>query len=466
MSRALALLVPALAVAGCTPVPDNFADAAPPADAPPPPTQLEATSRPLDTALDILFVVDDSNSMAQEQANLIANFPRFIGALEGVEGGLPDIHIGVISTDVGAGDDVDAACPPDGKNGRLQVRDACRALIPSGEHFLRSAPLGDGRRSTNFSGSLTTAFSCLAELGNRGCGFEQPLEAVRRALDGRNTQNAGFLRASSHLAVILLTDEDDCSASDRGLFAVDAPALGPRDSFRCFEQGVTCAEAARTPGVHTACRSNEASPYLTPVDSFVRFLRDLRGAGPDDDGAIVVAGMYGLEAGTLAPGPVTVAMEPDLPDTAELAPVCQTEATGAAVPGVRIDQFLRSFPGASTAASICNPSLEGALTRIGEQVRDQLGPDCITGELADTDPVAEGDQVQCTVTQVTAPGTAGEASIDVPRCSEAGNQAPCWRLVFDERRCPLGSHQAVDVLRAATVPPGTFLRRACAVVAP
>src|SRR5437870_1742856 len=45
--------------------------------------------------LDILFVVDNSGSMAAEQQQLTANFPQFINVLQQIEGGLPDIHLGV-----------------------------------------------------------------------------------------------------------------------------------------------------------------------------------------------------------------------------------------------------------------------------------------------------------------------------------------------------------------------------------
>ena len=51
--------------------------------------------------IDILFLIDNSGSMTEEQASLVANFNRFINVLETIEGGLPNVHIGVVSTDVG-----------------------------------------------------------------------------------------------------------------------------------------------------------------------------------------------------------------------------------------------------------------------------------------------------------------------------------------------------------------------------
>src|SRR6187397_1802808 len=47
--------------------------------------------------IDILFVIDDSPSMLDKQTNLKNNFPNFINVLDTIEGGLPNVHIGVAS---------------------------------------------------------------------------------------------------------------------------------------------------------------------------------------------------------------------------------------------------------------------------------------------------------------------------------------------------------------------------------
>ncbi len=46
--------------------------------------------------LDILFVIDNSLSMLAEQDSLAANFVRIAQALESLDDGLPNIHIGVV----------------------------------------------------------------------------------------------------------------------------------------------------------------------------------------------------------------------------------------------------------------------------------------------------------------------------------------------------------------------------------
>src|SRR5688500_8376258 len=51
--------------------------------------------------LDILFVIDDSSSMAQKQDSLGAAFPALVKRLSTTIGGLPNLHVGVITTDMG-----------------------------------------------------------------------------------------------------------------------------------------------------------------------------------------------------------------------------------------------------------------------------------------------------------------------------------------------------------------------------
>ena len=54
-----------------------------------------------DHDVDILFLVDNSGSMDEEQASLRANFPRFMNILQTIEGGAPNMHIGVATSNLG-----------------------------------------------------------------------------------------------------------------------------------------------------------------------------------------------------------------------------------------------------------------------------------------------------------------------------------------------------------------------------
>ena len=116
--------------------------------------------------LDLLFVIDDSPSMADKQANLAANFPNFVNTLNALPGGLPNIHLGVISTDMGTkGTDVvqpgapigqvgQGGCSGTGKSGSLTVNGA-----PVSDLYLSDIKQGDGSRAKNYTGTLAATFS-------------------------------------------------------------------------------------------------------------------------------------------------------------------------------------------------------------------------------------------------------------------------------------------------------------------
>jgi hypothetical protein len=97
--------------------------------------------------VDLLLVVDDSASMDGEQAALVAELPRLVEALasgdrdgDGVRDFDPvrSLHVGVVTTDLGAGpnDDVATCARGLGDDGILQTRSAattapCSAGAPS-----------------------------------------------------------------------------------------------------------------------------------------------------------------------------------------------------------------------------------------------------------------------------------------------------------------------------------------------
>jgi hypothetical protein len=79
--------------------------------------------------------------------------------------------------------------------------------------------------------------------------------------------NAGFSRSDAHLAIILVTDEDDCSMLDSVLMQQATDVFGPLQSFRCTAQGVECAEEIDTAGIKTDCRSRADSAYHLQPDT-------------------------------------------------------------------------------------------------------------------------------------------------------------------------------------------------------
>ncbi len=146
--------------------------------------------------VDILWVVDCSGSMGEEQSNLSSNFQDFIN--EAVTWNA-DLQIAVVSMDM---DDSSHA-------GQFQC-------------FLKNR--GSGALSNN---ELISRFQDCVELGTSCSGEEKGLDAAHDALSAPlltgDTTNPGphdeFLREDAKLSIIFVSDEDDQSVGDIGFFS-------------------------------------------------------------------------------------------------------------------------------------------------------------------------------------------------------------------------------------------------------
>jgi hypothetical protein len=316
---------------------------------------LDVPPEPIE-AVDILFVIDNSGSMQEQQDALIASAGEALfDQLAAEIGGMPDIHVAVISSDLGAGSWNIAGCE-DGDDGAFLIGDAACPVTIDGA-FLSDYDDGSGGRIRNFTGELADAFACSAALGTSGCGFEQHLESMRRALDGSNSQNAGFLRDDAILLVVILADEDDCSTFDTAMFDPSqddiASPLGPMASFRCFEFGVVCdVDDPRTLGAKTGCVPRDESPYMTEVGEYVSFLQGLK----VDPTLVMVAGIFADAV------PVEVVTDPGATDRLALADVCggdPMEQIGT-YPAVRLHALADGFPARWIFSPICDASAQMA----------------------------------------------------------------------------------------------------------
>ena len=400
--------------------------------------------------IDVLFVIDNSGSMYDEQESLAQWANEYLFGVLALEvGDLPNLHIGVISSDIGAGPTV-AACEGDGDDGLLQNEPRVEGCVGPTDRYIRDVANPDGSRDRNFDGELAETFGCIAQLGDSGCGFEQPLEAMRRALDGSNPANEGFLREDALLAVVFVTDEDDCSAVDPRLFAVDQsdPALGPLTSFRCFEHGVTCAEDdPRTPGIKTECTAT-SSDYMAGVEEYVTFLQGLK-AHP---AMVTVAGIFGDTE------PVKVELQPETGYPMLTASCVGTVNGGQASPAIRLSSVLDGFPGRSQHASICSDDMAGPLESVASVVGGTAARSpCLLGDLVDTEPDRGGVQPACRVYYATDPGITAEDGIEVARC-DGGTGSDCYRVVQNAQTC---SHTASQLAIEAPEANGKHLVVEC-----
>ncbi|MCB9561357.1 MAG: VWA domain-containing protein [Kofleriaceae bacterium] len=425
----------------------------------------------LNRDIDILFMIDNSGSMEEEQQSLSTNFPQFINVLQTIEGGLPNVHIGVVSSDVGAGPYNISNCSGNGDNGQLQTQARVAGCTPPTGAYISDVSDGAGGRTTNYTGSLADVFSCIAELGTNGCGFEQHLESVRRALNGSNAFNNGFLRPNAYLAVILIADEDDCSTRDTQMFDTSqnstSDPLGPLASFRCFEFGVDCTTGnadPRAPGPRSGCFPRENSQYMYGVQEYVDFLKGLK----SDPNLIIVGEIVGN------PEPVTVGVDPERPQNPALVPSCQS-AAGKADPAVRMKFLGDQFPNRNAFTTICNEDLTDGLVLIAQLLKEAIGNPCIEGDLVDKDPNTAGVQPDCVVSDVLNPNTAEQVETALPQCNQAedndvnnppnSTNLPCWHLEIDTDACPETSSNLTLLVErgGASVPTGTHVQAHCVV---
>lgn len=381
-------------------------------------------------AIDLLFVVDNSGSMRDEQEQLGIWSSELFNVLS-LDGELPDLHIAVTSSSIRA--PLVRGCE-NALDGRFHIGDAkidedvtglgTRDTPSWRQRFLRDVAGPEGRER-NYEGSLTEAFAQMALVGDGGCGFEQPFEATRRALSGGLPENAGFLRDEALLVIVMVTDEDDCSTSSNAIYAQSGDRcsdLGGFSDYRCFEFGVECADGktSRATGERRNCRSNESSEHISPVSEFASFVHGLK----DHPGKVVVAGIYGK------PNSVVVENDPrwGYEGLVRVAASCDT-AKGGANPGVRVNEFLSMFPARAAQSSICEPDLSWAMRNTALLTRRVATQSpCLDGEI--TDPAS------CELEVIRGRGTADESAIAIPPCIGTGDDGvPCFAIELDAEAC-------------------------------
>ena len=406
--------------------------------------------------IDILFVIDDSGSMKEEQDSLRANFSRFIAVLESLDGGLPNVQIGVITPNLGV-TAIDGTKGPmlgnclDAENERGELR----TLGVGGPRFLRDVARPGGGRETNYGAqTLAQAFAQLADVGSSGCGIEQHLEATKRALDN-NPVNAGFIRDNAYLAVILIADEDDCSLANARLF--DGTANGDILNFRCTMQGVAC-DTPATPfdmatGRREDCHPREDSTMIAPVSRYVDFLK----AKKLDARDVIVAGIVG------DPEPFEIVSRPGTNVLGRSCTYAGPTGEQFAFPAVRTASFLSQFPN-TARTTICDADLSDGLEQIGVQLRKTFIDSCFEYELGDVDPDVSGAQYDCSVTEVRRHPNAPDEELRIlPACG--GGQTPCWRVEEAPTECAYtktNPHLKLAIDRGGQVPaPDIRVKASC-----
>jgi len=310
--------------------------------------------------VDLLVVVDDSNSMSEEQASLDAAFASLLQALvtppiPGVPG-VATLQVGIVSTDMGVGPYTVPTCDAEGDDAILQNvprTSGCDLEYPRWLDYDAAAP----------DLSLEDDFECIATLGTDGCGFERQLDAAAKAVTthaAAGEPNEGFVRENARLLVLIVSDENDCSPSDPTIFD---PALPLGDmNLRCMSH----------------------PEMLEPIASFVDRLQGTKPGHPERVSVAAIVGvptdLVTISASDLSSGDFMTAadydailddprmaevVDPEVPD--HVTPSCDIGDRGKAYPPRRIVDLVRSLDAAGSPGvvqSICQADWSAVLQTV------------------------------------------------------------------------------------------------------
>jgi hypothetical protein len=428
--------------------------------------------------IDILFVIDNSGSMGEEQAILANNFGSFIEVLE-AEDVEANYRIGITTTDNG-----NPWCPPGEttpeagnlvlrsckdrlgdflfNNGAVDVQDlACNDICTLSSAELEILPTTtdfdptakprpwleniEGVKNIPSSTSTADAFKCFGPQGINGCGFESPLESMYLAL--RRAENAdedeyGLIRAQAILAVVIVTDEEDCSYNEEyaEIFAADGNKVFWSDPTAAFPTSAVCwnagVECIGDPSNYDSCdpvnkdvngnsTAWDDAAVMHPMSRYYGLLDGLEQQKQDFNAnqEVIVALIGGVDAsGNVVYADVS-ATDPEFQDNFGIGPGCTAPSGGPepvkAVPPVRIRDVVNRYT-EGNMFSICNDDYSEAFDAIAERISDQIQPACYSKCAEDTNPATELVEPECIVEE-SVPGA--EDSVALLECQRDASGA-------------------------------------------
>jgi hypothetical protein len=157
--------------------------------------------------VDFMFVIDNSNSMATNQGELVASFPEFVSAIEGTLTDVESFHVGVVTSD----------SYDFNENGCTMIGAVVTETGGVNSSNSVCTPFVEGFRYMTDQDDLPTAFACAALIGTAGDNDERMMEgateALSPALNAAGACNDGFIRDDALLVTVLISDEDDPGSS-------------------------------------------------------------------------------------------------------------------------------------------------------------------------------------------------------------------------------------------------------------
>ena len=383
---------------------------------------------------DILFVVDTSPVMQGMRASLAAQARSFSSVFQSFPGGLSDLHIAVISSDMGtAGGTPAAGCSSLGDNAAFYTGGM---FFTDGKAYLADGPEWGlpGQRLRNFQGSFTDALVNMLTLPPTTCRYAQPFRAISRALfplagepgSGGNQSGAGttgFIRSDAQLVVVVISANDDCSLAPD--FLSQPIPDDKATAYRCFADSITCDEAATTIGPHHNCRP-DPKPGALSATILRKKLSQIK-----NEKSVFVSLITGDVPDVTQVGVAAIAHSAG-PGLALNQACSYADAARSliATPSVRLMDFSSKFRNNSTT-TICNQDLSDALSRVAVSLPELIVSPCFDGKLA--------EPFDCAFTEYRDYGETYQHERLLPMCDAINGNTPCVRIATDPIRCPVPS---------------------------
>ncbi len=452
-----------------------------PAPVCPVPTEIvknEKTASDFD-GVDLLVSVDNSGSMAEEQNILSTGFFTLINSLTrplspevDKDWGFPAVNnmrVAIVSSDMGlqwgpdgetGGNTTDVAgCGNNtGQNGEFLGPKLTTINVESGQikcedggeqcpegfncnNNLCEGPGGNGTvncpkdtpafvetTGIDVNKKLTTQVACMAQQGTDGCGVEQQLEAAVRGLQNYKTddQTTSFLVDSHLLAILVVSDEEDCSIRDKGLFSTEEWESGANEllNVACnypaenetflFPADLNDAtEIADRHGVDMEDLSTYYSRFVEMKDGKAAavIFAAIVGVPQGDDSPCQGDGVDLGEQGCLDDADMEIRVDTfTIPETNQeyqhFVPACTREdgngnEVTSARPGRRYVKVAQEFGRNGYVYSICNEDWSEAMRSIAEIIARQITPTCynkqLDWELSPTDDCPDCGVAKCDV---------------------------------------------------------------------
>jgi hypothetical protein len=318
--------------------------------------------------------------------------------------GFQSLQVGAITSDLGAGTtDLGytpvAGCEIPGDDAAL-IGYGNSADIGCADSY--SPPFVSAVPASGVSEVAAQDLECMIRaVPNEGCGIEHPLEASLKALSTSSEpwrflwtdaqgdrENAGFLRDDALLAVLVISDEDDCSQRD-----IDAA----RDSSPRFIETSPDKRCALLPET------------LMPLSRYFHGLRGLK-ERPSDVVFGAIAGVPEDLVAERGEGVYARALDDARMDIVE-APVaggigyaCEQENSQGATPARRLVELAAMFGSRGVVQSMCAPSIRASMRAFASAIGDAVNaPDC-AGDACPCDAPFSCVDGRCTCSaQVTCP---------------------------------------------------------------